>query len=109
MLVYSVAILSHISSCYSRDIHVPSLQAFIKMLTGLKWEMQSVQINDIGLLCLHKYLTGILALLPLCIFFSNHHHCQISIKNISPFTPPSYHFISRPAPPELGCHPQHVT
>lgn len=42
--------LSHISSSYSKDIHFSSLWTFVKMLMGLKWEIRSVQMDDIGLL-----------------------------------------------------------
>lgn len=36
---------------------------------GLKWEKQSVQMDDIGLLCLCKYLAGIWVLFALLYFF----------------------------------------
>lgn len=65
--------LSHfISSPYSEGIF-SSLWTFMKkLLMGLKWETQSVQMDDTGLLCLHKYLVGIRALCPFVdIWFSS--------------------------------------
>lgn len=76
----TVASATRFISSYSKGIF--HLGTFIKMLMGLKW---SVQLDAVGLLCLHKYLAEIWALLPLCRYIF--HCCQISVKNVSSFTP----------------------